>query len=539
MGRRLRAFQREDIDAIKQAGVRALVASAPGSGKTAIAIRSLVETHSVSFPALVICPATVTRNWAKEWAMWGSGFKTVLIEDSTTPIPLDQDYRTTVFVISWALLDARLSDLLSLNLKAVVADEAHYSRNRDTLRAQALYQLTRSVNGILLLSGTPIVNNLDELAALNELLRTEKPLMLRRLLEDVAPDIPEKKRSYVYIRLRSKHREAYDRAMYDFEEWLRTEAQALKEDGLSEEDIERTLAVEGLAKVGYLRRLVGEYKVPAAADWIARAIRVGEPVVVFLEHQHVLKKLSRALRKQRIRHAVIDGMTSPIQRQALVEQFQKGEFPVFIGTRAAKEGITLTTARHLLFVERFFTSADEEQAEDRVRRIGQTHKTTIWYLHADATIDDRLDAIVGTKRALIRTAIGSATTPETPTNTVESLLHSWADFTAPGKDKIYDLGLGNPLDPLPSPAVSQCIVFNQERWTIETAFRWCKMNGYHPQPKPIHLEGRFKLVIHPANVFKDGQFAITLVSKDIKIISGVRIGKEAERQVRRAMKLRA
>lgn len=539
MSRRLRSFQREDIDAIKRAGVKALVASAPGSGKTAIAIRSLVETYTKSFPALIVCPATVTRNWANEWKMWGNGFNTYLIEDSSTPIPTTLDPRNTVFIMSWALLDVRLTDILELGIKAVVADEAHYSRNRDTLRAQALYRITRNVQGILLLSGTPIVNNLDELSALNELLGTDKPLMLRRLLEDVAPDIPEKKRSYVYIRLRAKHREVYDRALHDFEEWLRTEAQALQEDGLTEEDIERTLAVEGLAKVGYLRRLVGEYKVPAAADWIARAIRVGEPVVVFLEHQHVLKKLSRALHKQRIRHGVIDGTTSPVQRQELVEQFQRGEFPVFIGTRAAKEGITLTTARHLLFVERFFTSADEEQAEDRVRRIGQTQKTTIWYLHADATIDDRLDAIVGTKRALIRTAIGSATTPETPTSAVESILKTWAEFTLPAKEQVYDLGLGEPLEALPGPPHTHGIVFNQDRWRPETALRWCKMNGYVSLPKPVFLDGRFKLIVHPANVFKEGQFVVTHVSKDIKIISGVRLGKAAERQIRRSMRLRA
>lgn len=539
MGRRLREFQRIDVNAIKAAGVKALVASAPGSGKTAVAIRSLVETFQRSFPALIICPATLTRNWAKEWKMWGSGFETVLIEDSTTPIPLNKDYRQTVFIISWALLDVRLTDLLALNLKTIVADEAHYSRNRETLRAQALYQLTRNVNGILLLSGTPIVNNLDELAALHEILNTKNPLMIRRILEDVAPDIPEKKRSYVYIRLRAKHRAVYDKAVNDFEEWLRTEAHLLKEDGLTETDIERTLAVEGLAKVGYLRRLVGEYKVPAAADWIARAVRVGEPVVVFLEHQHVLKKLSRALHKQRIRHGVIDGMTSISQRQELVEKFQRGEFPVFIGTRAAKEGITLTNARHLLFVERFFTSADEEQAEDRVRRIGQTQKTTIWYLHADATIDDRLDAIVGTKRALIRTAIGSATTAETPTETVESIIHSWAKFTAPPKEKIQDLGIGDPLPPLPSPSITHAIVFTRGRWKVETAQRWCQMNGYHPSPKVVDLGNRFKLIVHPADVFREGEFEASSVSKDIKIIFGVRRGKEAERQIRRSMHIRA
>jgi SNF2 family DNA or RNA helicase len=529
---RLRPFQREDVERIKEARLRALVASAPGTGKTPIAVRALAETHRRSLPAAVICPASVTVNWRREIKKWAPGIRVVLVETSDSKMP--RPAVPTIYVMSWALLDARWTDLIHLGVRTVVADEAHYAKNPDALRSQALYQVTRSSRGVLLLTGTPIVNTRDELRVLNNLLG-EEPLMIRRLIEDVAPDIPEKKRSYLHVRLREKHQKEYDKADEDFENWLRKEKEKLLGEGMAEYEVERALAAEALAKIGYLRRLSGVYKVPAAVDWISRAVRIGEPVVVFVEHQDVLRKLSKALKKQRIRHAVIEGSTSSKKRQEMIDAFQRNEYPVFIGTKAAKEGITLTAARHLLFIERFFTSADEEQAEDRIRRIGQTHRTTIWYLHAMGTVDDRLDAIVQSKRRVIRTAIGAADVLETPTGNVEALIHSWGKHTAVDRQPL-PLGLGEPLPPLPSPKITHGIVFYGSRWKGKSAAAWCRMHGYQPTKK-VPLLDRFKLVQHPVEVFRKNQFDVVKVCKDIRIITGTRLSRANERRVR--MSLRA
>jgi SNF2 family DNA or RNA helicase len=438
-----------------------------------------------------------------------------------------------VDVMSWALLDARWTDLLRIRIRTVIADEAHYAKNPNALRSQALYQLTRPTKQVLLLTGTPIVNTRDELRVLNGLLG-EDPPMIRRLIEDVAPDIPQKKRSYLHIRLRPKHQTEYDKADEDFESWLRREKEKLLGEGMAEYEVERALAAEALAKIGYLRRLSGVFKVPAALDWISRAVRLGEPVVVFLEHQEVLRRLSKGLKKQRIRHAVVEGGTSAKKRQEMIDRFQRHEYPVFIGTKAAKEGITLTAARHLLFIERFYTSADEEQAEDRIRRIGQRHRTTIWYLQALGTVDDRLDAIVQSKRRVIRTAIGSADVVETTTGNVEALIHQWGKHTSTDHT-VAELGHGEPLAPLPSPKITHGIVFHGKRWKTRSALNWCKMNGYSPERK-VDLLGRFKLVLHPIEVFRKNQFTVVKVSKDIRIITGNRLSRANERKVRMSLK---
>ena len=266
--------------------------------------------------------------------------------------------------------------------------------------------------------------------------------------------------------------------------------------------------------------------------WIAKAIRLGEPVVVFMEHQAVLRSLEKKLKKQRIRYIVLEGKTPSKHRQEAVDAFQRHDYPVFLGTKAAKEGITLTAARHLLFIERFFTSSEEEQAEDRIRRIGQTHKTTIWFLHAIGTIDDRIDDIVQGKRRLIRTAIGSADIADTPKGNVLSLLNQWSDFTSPNRK--VSINEGDQLPPLPKLKSVQSVVFYGDRWNAKSSFLWCKMNGYTTYKKE-ELKGRLRLHCNPVAYFSEGEFFTTQITKDIRVIMGKRLSQANERRVRAAM----
>lgn len=525
---KLKDYQREDIDYIKANGLRCLIANSQGTGKTATALRSIVESHETSLPGVVICPASVTENWSREAKMWAPGVSCIIIEDGLSPIPKRRT-PNTLYILSWALLDARLPDLRRLGLKTVVADEAHLFKNKDSQRSQALQELVQGIPGLLLLSGTPIINNESELRVLKDLFGTAEPPMIRRLLEDVAPEVPPKSRSYVYVQLREEDQQEYERAVKDFETWLRIERSRLTEEGVAAYEIERTLAAEALVKVGYLRRLVGEAKVHAAVDWIAWAVRLGEPVVVFTEHQDPLRRLEKGLRKANIAYGTLEGSTPSGERQAVIDGFQRHGFPVFLGTKAAMVGITLTASRHLLFVERFFTSAEEEQAEDRIRRLGQRFQTTIWFLHAVGTIDDRLDAIVRGKRQIIRTAIGSADIAETATKNVESLLGQWNQHTAVKDVEIQPLGHGIPLPALPKPKDTFVIQFSGPRWNPRAAAIWCRMNGYQAG-KTMGSDISFRVGINPVEYFKPGQFEFFAVCKDIRIVKGIRVSKATERR---------
>lgn len=531
----LRPFQAEDVEFLAKNDYNALVANAPGTGKTIEVLACIKRDLKKLTPALIICPSSVVTNWCREARKWVGRISIHSIKDQKTPIPKK---RAHVMVVPWSMVADRELDLAHYGFKMLVADEAHFAKNPEAQRSQALMTISKRVNHRLLLTGTPIVNTSLELDAINSYFQSsEPPPMIRRLLEDVAPDIPPKTRSRLTIRLRRKDRHRYNKLNDDFTEWIEEELRKRMEAGEAQAAAARALAAEALVKVGYLRRVLGQSKVYAAADWASRAVRLGEAVVLFAEHQEVIRRLQILLRKQRIKFVTIDGNATRKARQKAIDRFQQGRVAVFIGSKAAKEGITLTRARHLMFVERYFTAADEEQAEDRIRRIGQKSKTTIWQLHAEDTIDDRLSDIVETKRQIVRQAIGSADIREKPEDAVARLIGKWNTHLQPKRGKPVSLGLSKPLPPLPdTPKVHQ-ILFAKPRWNERSAQVWMAMHGYHY----AHLMDQghqIRVWNHKSPQFVPGSFQHVRIAKDIRAIVGTRRPDGTQRRKRRSRKTR-
>lgn len=509
---KLRDFQLEDLALIRQHDYRALIANAPGTGKTILSSYCLRADFNKLTPTLVVCPSSVLTNWRREIRRVIPGLRVSIIKDTQTPIPRGR----AAYVISWALLGPRIMEVLRVvQPRFLIADEAHFAKNEESIRSKAVKLVASRVKHMILLTGTPIVNTEDELRVLQDLFgQSEPPLMTRRVLEDVAPDVPPKTRAVLPVTLHPRAMAEYERAVKEFDVWLEEALRERLAQGEAEAAAQRALAAEALVKIGYLRRLVGRAKVPAAVDWASRAVRLGEPVVMFCEHGSVLNALVRGLRRQRIRCVVVQGDTTRRNRVAAIDAFQKGLVPVFIGTKAAKEGITLHRARHLCFVERFWTAADEEQAEDRIRRIGQTYPTKIWFLHAVDTVDERLEEIVASKRQLVRSAIGSPDIAQTPESTVLDMIKAWSRHAEPQKKLPSRLGLGEPLPPLPSPADVHTLTFVGERWTEEGAKRWCKMMGYF-SVNVMREEGQVVVTNHPSHFFYPMGMTRIDIAKDI------------------------
>ena len=523
----LRPFQQEDVGHVEAAGFRALIANAPGTGKTSEALSCLNRGHETLLPALVVCPASVVTNWQREARMWTPWMKTTVIEGESGPIRAGRH----LYICSWAILAARQDQFAAMNFRTIIADECHFVLHEESQRSQALSYLIEKATGRLLLSGTPIIADERDLQTLYRYLGTEKPLLIRRLIEDVAPEIPLKTRAYIPVSLPPKSLAEYQKAEADFAEWLGNEIQRKVEEIGGDPDeaegiAEQALAAEALVKIGYLRRILAAGKVSAAVDWTARAVRLGEPVLIFAEHKLVIEKLCRGLRKARVRYVCIDGSASRRERQLAIDAFQAGEIPVFIGSKAAKEGITLTRARNVLFVERWWTAAEEEQAEDRARRIGQLYPVKVWFLHVAGSVDDRIAEIVEKKRHAVRKAIGARTIEETEAGAVQSLLRAWAKgagLSGPVGPSAPLLGHGAPrLSPLPSPRETCALLFRGSRWASpEGAIQWAKMNGY-ATARVDAIPGGWRVVNRPASMFEAGTFAKQVLSADIVAVTGFR-----------------
>jgi hypothetical protein len=326
----------------------------------------------------------------------------------------------------------------------------------------------------------------------------------------------------------------YDKAKAEFGEWLDDYlAKALNDPGAADAAASRALAAEPLAKVAYLRRILGRGKVPGAAAWIASMRRKGEPVVVFGMFSDVVDVLGQILARMRIPYVRLDGTSSRGQRQQAIDAFQRGEVDVFLGMQAAKEGITLHRARHLLFLERWYTPSAEEQAEDRIRRIGQKRATTIWYLHAENSIDERITEIVEAKRGIIRANIGTANIEHVE---YEGVLDAWRRMKvlAGGVPTVAENPTASiPLPRLPNPKIVHAVVFDGSQWPIPDVQRALRAAGY--RLRGLRRKGQMvRIEVRAAGAFLPGSIRAVGLSPGF----GVQAGKLATSDAQRAASYR-
>ena len=163
--------------------------------------------------------------------------------------------------------------------------------------------------------------------------------------------------------------------------------------------IAATLRAQRLAQLGTLQRLAGRGKLHSALVWIHDFLASGEALVVFARHvdvqEAVLERFPGAL------HLL--GRDAAAAREESIAAFQDPDGPQLIvcATRVAAQGITLTRASNVAFLELEWTPAMHDQAEDRCHRIGQRDAVTAWYLLAAETIDETMAKLIQRKRQVV------------------------------------------------------------------------------------------------------------------------------------------
>ena len=145
-------------------------------------------------------------------------------------------------------------------------------------------------------------------------------------------------------------------------------------------------------------------KIDRATAIIAAVRALGEKVVVFSWRIQPLELLHGRLMEQHGNSAVakITGQTGSTGRSATVKEFQLKDAPFVLlcSTRATAEGLTLTAANHVIFLNEWWNPAVNAQARDRVNRIGQKRNVYVYRLRAQGTVESRLDELLERKSAL-------------------------------------------------------------------------------------------------------------------------------------------
>ena len=414
-------------------------------------------------PFLVVAPTSVITNWAAEATRFLPEAKVVTITETTagkTPLAeriagahlvltsytllrMDEDaYTGYARTLGRTVDDSTGEQSAPEGWGALLLDEAQFVKNTGT-RAWSIARAMPARTKIAM-TGTPIENNLMELWALlaivadglfpsarafrdlyarpaesgedpahaaataARLRRRIRPLMLRRTKELVAAELPAKNDTRVNLPLAPGHRRIYDTH-------LQRERQKVL--GLLEDmDKNRFTIFQSLT---LLRRLALDAALidPDAYEGVTSAKREylverlpellagGHRVLVFSQFTGYLKSIARALSEKGIGHLYLDGSTR--NRAEVIEAFRAGAAPVFlISLKAGGFGLNLTEADHVFIMDPWWNPAAEQQAVDRIHRIGQDKEVHVYRLVAEGTIEEKVMQLKESKAALFDAVVG-------------------------------------------------------------------------------------------------------------------------------------
>ena len=412
----------------------ALIGDQPGLGKT-IETLAWLTLHPDIKPALVITLATIKKNWYREIQKWMPNTTIQILDQGKDKI----DKKADIVIINYDLIWRKgiEEQLIKRKFPIIVYDEVTAIKEPSSKRTKTAKKLGKRAEFNIGLSGTPILNRPIEFfnilnlidpkqfpsqfkfgmrycngyhngfgyvfkgsSRTDELREQIKPLMIRRLKEDVLTELPAKSRRNIYIDMPGKYYQDYLAAENNLVETL----QALPSGKVSQEYEDSRMWL--LSKLNYLRHVVGLSKAEAAEEIIKNFVESDEKLVVFAHHHDVMDLIDEYLTKNKIKHVTVDGRTDSKNRQPAIDEFQTDpDCMVFVASTAMGMGITLTAASNALFVERQWTPGIEEQMEDRLHRIGQTGSVLIHYMLIENSIDEKMDRLVENKRSILNEVV--------------------------------------------------------------------------------------------------------------------------------------
>ena len=393
------------------------LADEQGLGKTVEALAALEADGA--FPAVVVCPASMKLGWERETQRW-LPHRSVSVVQGRGTVPAAAE----ITIVNYEVVAAHYSTLTRERPRGLVIDESHYCKNPQAKRTQAVRRLSAAVapGGLrLALSGTPVLNHAEELIAQLRIIgrmeefgsgasfarqfrgmvseerlhwHMRRACFVRRLKSEVLPQLPAKRQVVIPVALNNDAE--YRLAERDVIAWLRSQPLDLSELNAK---IAATLRAQRLAQLGTLQRLAARGKLAAALAWIEDFLASEEALVVFARHVEVQRAV--VARFPDALHLL--GEDSLERRDAAIRSFQEPDGPRLIvcATRVAAQGITLTRASNVAFLELEWTPAMHDQAEDRCHRIGQRDAVTAWYLLAANTIDETMARLIQRKRATV------------------------------------------------------------------------------------------------------------------------------------------
>ncbi|CAH1000988.1 hypothetical protein LEM8419_01985 [Neolewinella maritima] len=410
-------------------GVGACLADDMGLGKTIQGL-AMLQARAEQGPALVIAPASVTRNWMREAAKFAPTLNPILLEGNDRQEMIDQVGPYDMLVVSYGLLPFEGDALANKRFGTIILDEAQAIKNRGTKRSQIAMRLQGDFRVVT--TGTPIENHLGELWNLftflnpgllgsynrfnekytvpvtrnndnerrQQLRRLIQPFILRRRKEEVLEELPPKTEVTLTVELSQPERAFYE---------------ALRQHALEsiDESDGPNRRFQILAELMKLRQAacnpklvdasveIASSKLELLAETVQELRENGHKALIFSQFVRHLKIVEQWAIANDVPYQYLDGSTPGPKRDEAVQAFQRGEGDIFlISLKAGGTGLTLTAADYVLHLDPWWNPAVEDQASDRAHRIGQQRPVTVYRFVSENTIEEKIVKLHAEKRDL-------------------------------------------------------------------------------------------------------------------------------------------
>jgi superfamily II DNA or RNA helicase len=410
----------------------ACLADEMGLGKTIQVIVFLSLLYKAEkLNSLIVVPASVLHTWINEFKRAAPHLKVSIYHGKGRDLPANNSER--IILTSYEILRREIEEFMTLQFACVVLDESQRIKNfrTKTSKAAALLQAEYRIA----LSGTPIENRLEEIFALFRFLNPSlfggiddfrreyinpildgneerivqklrlviSPFILRRTKSQVITDLPKKNEYVREVNMNQPQSRFYEiRRQYYKRKYFRvlkkygpTAAQFVLLAGFTELRIIATVP-----EVKTKGEIEGE-KIPIILSLIENALKNNEKVLVFSNFLGTIDLLEKQLSETDVTTGKITGKTE--DKNSVVEKFQKNpEISVLLMTlKAGGVGLNLTAASQVILCDPWWNSAAEDQALDRVHRIGQGRKVNCVKLISKNTIEERIRLLQQQKIQLI------------------------------------------------------------------------------------------------------------------------------------------
>lgn len=438
----LRKYQLEGVhwlEKLRKMYLSGILADDMGLGKTLQAIVAITQNQKEDPGAvnLIVCPTSLLYNWKEEFIKFNPKLKVLLIDGvpASRKKLLSQMQENDVVITTYTLLQKDIDTYKSIPFSYAILDEAQHIKNRGTRNAKSVKAIQATHR--LVLTGTPVENSLEELWSLFDFLMpgllssydrfVEKyirniagvsnhleglkkklmPFILRRMKSDVLQDLPPVSEIIYYCHLSDVQKELYSSYAASAREEL---SKLVGKEGFDKVHIHVLATLTRLKQICCHPAIFAKESVEEAdsakyemmLELLEGLIEGKHKTVIFSQYTKMLSIMREELLRRGIAFFYLDGSSK--NRLEIVNQFNEDEtIPVFlVSLKAGGSGLNIVGADTVIHYDMWWNPAVENQATDRVYRLGQKRSVSSYKLITLGTIEEKIMNMQNRKKGLVK-----------------------------------------------------------------------------------------------------------------------------------------